>query len=369
MRIIGWALFAVLAAFAFLYAYGCLVLSAPAWKGPVTDHFDGERFHNVPKIEHRGFGEFLKWRFTREVSPWKVREMAPGSPPPERAAEGQVRATPVGHATVLIQMDGLNILTDPVWSERVGPFPWLGPKRYQAPGIRFEDLPPIDVLLITHNHYDHMDLPTIRRLVDRFKPRIYTTLGNAAFLESRGIAVEGELDWWDEAELAGGVKLTAVPARHFSARGLCDRDRTLWASFHIAGPAGSVLFAGDTGFGSHFEEVRSRLGAPRLAILPIGSYKPEWFMSAVHVSPREAVEAMRILGAEAAIPIHYNTFALGDDAQDEASRELTNALADAGVEPGRFQALPPGEFIELSPPAACRACETKTDVNSDGGRP
>ena len=346
MRILSWSLFAAVAALAFAYAYGCLVLSAPHWDGPVSDHFDGNAFHNVPDIEHRGFGEFLRWRLTREPKPWVQRHFEPVVPP-ESVEEGSIRATHVGHATVLIQAHGLNILTDPIWSEKAGPFSWAGVKRYENPGIRLEDLPHIDAVLISHNHYDHMDIPTLKRLVERFKPKIFTTLGNARFLASKGVFGAVELDWWQRADLAEGVKLTAVPARHFSARGPCDRDRTLWSGFAVDGPSGLVLFAGDTGHGDHFGEIRRRLGAPRLALLPIGSYEPGWFMSPVHISPEEAVEVFSILEAEKGMAVHFNTFPLGDDAQDEARDALLSALKRAEVPLQNFIAPHPGTIIEI----------------------
>ena len=350
MRILLWLLFAIIAALAFMYAYGCLVLSTPRWTGPAGDNFDGRIFRNVPDVEHRGFGEFLKWRLTREPRPWVYRHRDPAEPPSETIPPGSIRATHVGHATVLIQAHGLNILTDPIWSDRAGPFSWAGVRRFEPPGIRFDDLPRIDAVLVSHNHYDHMDIPTLRMIVKRFNPKIYTTLGNAHFLKSSGIPGAVEMDWWQEAKLAEGVVLTALPARHFSARGLCDRDRSLWASFAIDGPSGLVFFAGDTGFGAQFEEARTRLGAPRLALLPIGSYKPGWFMAPVHLSPDEAVEAFGILEAERAMAIHFNTFPLGDDAQDEAAEALAAAIEKAQIPPEGFVAPSPGTVLDIGPP-------------------
>jgi L-ascorbate metabolism protein UlaG (beta-lactamase superfamily) len=197
----------------------------------------------------------------------------------------------VNHSTVLVQIDGLNLLTDPVWSDRVGPASWLGVKRLREPGLRIEDLPPIDAGLLSHNHYDHLDLPTLRRIEERFRAPVITGLGNAEFLRRKGIPGGVDLGWWEDHVLAPGVRVTAVPAAHFSGRGLFDRDRTLWCGFVVEGPSGRVYYAGDTGWGPHFAEVRARFGPVRLALLPIGAYRPRWFMKPVHVDPFEAVAA------------------------------------------------------------------------------
>jgi L-ascorbate metabolism protein UlaG (beta-lactamase superfamily) len=242
----------------------------------------------------------------------------------------------VNHATTLIQMDGLNILTDPMWSERASPVQWAGPRRFHAPGIAFEHLPPIDLVVLSHNHYDHLDIGSLRRLSREHRPRIVVPLGVRAFLERKGIRGAEEGDWWTERPVGDGVRLTTVPAKHFSGRGLLDRDRTLWASYVIAGPAGNVYFAGDTGFGPHFEEVRQRFGAIRLAILPIGAYEPLWFMSRVHVSPTEALRAHGVLGASTSLAIHFGTFQLADDGQLEAPRRLEELLQAAGEPRPRF---------------------------------
>ena len=224
----------------------------------------------------------------------------------------------VNHATTLIQMDGVNVLTDPIWSERCSPVSFAGPRRVVPPGLRLDQLPPIDVVLISHNHYDHLDLPTLRRVVEEHRPRILVPVGNRTLLDRAGVRGAEELAWWQSADVRdGAVRVSAVPAQHFAGRGFFDRDRALWAGFVISGPAGSAYFAGDTGFGPHFGEIRDRFGPPRLAILPIGAYRPEWFMSRVHASPDEALRAHRILGAKTSVGIHFGTFRLADDGQDE----------------------------------------------------
>jgi L-ascorbate metabolism protein UlaG (beta-lactamase superfamily) len=318
--------------------------AVPGYEGPASDHFDGKRFRNLEGTDH-GFFAFLKWITNREQGTWRDWiETSPGPAPPERAAPGRLRVTWVNHATLLVQLDGVNILTDPVWSDRVSPVSWAGPRRHRAPGIRFEDLPPIDVVAVSHNHYDHMDVATLRRLVDAHKPVIFCGLGNGAFLEKEGVSGSRELDWWDSVGIDGDVRLTSVPARHFSARGPGDRDRALWTGFVFSGPGGSVYFAGDTGYGSHFAEIGERLGPIDVALLPIGAFRPRWFMSPVHIDPREAIEAHRDLGAHVTIPMHYGTFPLGDDGETEPVDVLRQALGATG-ETG-FEILEMGDSWE-----------------------
>ncbi len=336
-----------------LIAAGC-VLSAPGYEGPRTAHFDGKRFVNEVPRPH-GFGDFLRWVTNRERGEWPEAPLpaGPAALPPARVGGGEIRVTFVNHATVLLQLGGLNVLTDPVWSDRVGPTSWLGVKRLRAAGLRMEDLPPIDLVLLSHNHYDHLDLPTLRTLSERFGAPILTGLGNAEYLRRKGIVEGIDLAWWEKREVAPGVAVTAVPAAHFSGRGLFDRDRTLWCGFVLEGPSGKVYFAGDTGWGPHFEAIRERFGPMRLALLPVGAYEPRWFMSPVHTDPAEAVAAARLLDAETSVGIHFGTFPQADDGMDEPLVDLGAALSrlrDSGEAPPRFLALPNGGVQELPAP-------------------
>ena len=316
--------------------------SVPRWRG-TSAHFDGERFLNVPPIEHQGLGDTLKWMSNRDLGPWKDwTDAPPGPPPPRRVGAGELRVTFVNHATALVQMDGLNILTDPIWSERASPVTWAGPRRHRPPGLRFEDLPPIDIVLVSHNHYDHLDLATLRRLVQAHHPRIVVGLGNLPTLESGGVPGAQELEWWESTDLGGGVQVVAVPAQHFSGRSLTDRDRALWVGYVVRGPSGAVYFAGDTGYGSHFVEIGRHLGPIRLALLPIGAFRPVWFMHRVHLAPEEAVRAADDLGAATSVAIHFGTFALGDDGEEEPPRLLAEAIAAREPRP-RFWVLGFGE--------------------------
>ncbi|MDQ3263213.1 MAG: MBL fold metallo-hydrolase [Myxococcota bacterium] len=329
---------------------GC-VFSAPRYRGPVSDHFDGEAFHNPPGVPDHGFSEVLRWQRERQPGEWRdFAEAPPGPAPVPWVGDGRMRVTFVNHATVLVQMDGLNILTDPIWSDRCSPVPFAGPHRVRPPGIRFEDLPAIDVILISHNHYDHLDLPTLRRLVHAFpQVKIFAGLGVGLLLTREGLHGSVELDWWQERPLAEGVKVIAVPVQHFSGRGLTDRNATLWTGFSVKGPSGSLYLAGDTGYGPHFQAVRERLGSPRLALLPIGAYLPQWFMSPVHINPEEALRAHTDLGAGTSVAIHFGTFPLADDGQDQPVRELERALAGNAELRSRFWVLGFGEGREVPP--------------------
>ncbi len=322
------------------------------YQGPMSDHFDGSRFFNQPGVPERpSFWAAAKWGFSRKSGPWLDHPDAlPGPPPPRRIEQG-IHITFIGHATALIQQDGLNILTDPVWSERVGPsglFSWAGAKRHRPPGIRFEDLPPIDVILLSHDHFDHLDLPTLRRLA-KIHPAatLVAPLGHKAFLLENDVYLQiVELDWWESTPV-GGVRVTATPAAHWSGRGPVA-NRALWSGFALSGPSGMTYYAGDTGWGAHFAQVRERLGVPQVALIPIGAYKPRSFMRAQHIDPAEALEAARLLEARTAIAVHFGTFSLADDGETEPVEELRRLLA-AQPTPLDFWVLGEGEGRTLSP--------------------
>ena len=259
----------------------------------------------------------VKWGVTRKPGPWRRIAAKPGPRPADRIDE--LRVTLINHSTTLVQVAGLNILTDPIWSPRCSPFSFAGPRRYRPPALRFDDLPPIDLVLISHDHYDHLDTPTLRRLAPH-RPQVLTGLGNGPVVRGCGLEV-AELDWWQARE-HGGARVWFVPAQHFSGRGLHDRDRTLWGGFVVESAAGQVYFAGDTGWGAFFGEIRRRLGRPRLALLPIGGYLPRWLMAGVHISPAQAVEAAAVLGAGTSVAIHYGCFRLADEGMEQSEAEL-----------------------------------------------
>jgi len=302
------------------------------------------RFENESPLRHSGFLDIVRWMAHREPGPWrKWTDVPPAPNPPLRVGAGEMRVTFVNHATTLVQMDGVNLLTDPIWSERCSPVSFAGPRRAVPPGLRLDQLPPIDVVVISHNHYDHLDLPTLREVAAAHRPRILVPRGNRSLLDRSRIRNVEELDWWQSVEIRGGVRIAAVPAQHFSGRGLFDRDRALWAGWVATGAAGSAYFAGDTGFGPHFREIRDRFGSPRLALLPIGAYRPEWFMSRVHMSPEEALRAHEILGAGTSVGIHFGTFRLADDGQDEPAARIEALTRESSPAAPRFWVLGFGE--------------------------
>jgi L-ascorbate metabolism protein UlaG (beta-lactamase superfamily) len=306
-------------------------------------HFDGKRFFSPDAPEPRGWRDVLRWQLTsrREQSPRFVSDVEPTTPP--AVVPGKtLRITMVNHSTVLLQHNGINILTDPIWSERTSPLSWAGPRRRRAPGVRRADLPRIDVVLLSHNHYDHLDTATLRWLAASDTTSFVVPTGVARFLRSLGIAKVSELDWGDSVAV-GDSSVHAVPATHFSGRSLFDRNRTLWCGYVVTSPYGNIYYAGDTAFGSHFAHIRELFGAPRLALLPIGAYEPRWFMSPVHMGPDQAIEAHRILEAQASVATHHGTFQLADDGIDTARRELL-----AQSPPGAFRVLGNGQSVELA---------------------
>lgn len=351
-RLIGRSVGALLGLTAVTTVGVACALSAPAWKGPVTDHFDGKTF-STPGVTdtHASFANFLKWQASRDRGPWRSSHDEPlGQPPPREVGAGQMRVTFIGHATTLIQLDGVNVLTDPIYSDRASPVTFAGPKRVRPPGIRFEELPRIDAVVVSHNHNDHLDLPTLRRINAAWpRARILVGLGNKAFLESKHIENVSEFDWWQSTEVRG-VRVVSVPSQHFSNRGLLDTNATLWCGWALEGRGGRAYFAGDTGYGPHFKAAAERLGPFRLAVLPIGAYRPEWFMGPIHMAPVEAVQAALDLRATLALPMHYGTFQLTDDGETEPLEALARALAKT---PAPFAPLGFGEGLDV-PEAARR---------------
>ncbi len=313
-----------------LWLAGPPVPSAPAPPAPPaeTDYtaaFDGNRFQQPEPVTHP-FGDWAKRQRTTKRGPWPDFTDTPlGSAPAGRVCDGEIAVTFVNHATLLIQMDGVNILTDPTWAARS--VPTVGIKRRRPAGIRFEDLPRIDAVVVSHNHHDHMDIPTLRRLWQHYQPPVFVGLRSSVFLERKGIGGGRDLDWWQSAEIAPGITVTAVPARHHSNRSLFDRNRMLWCGFVVSGPSGSVFFAGDTGWGRHFEEIGKRFPNIKVALLPIGGFMPEWYQRKQHIGPVDALQATRDLGATTMIPMHFGTFPNGEEAEGQAVSVLVDAVA------------------------------------------
>ncbi len=317
-------------------------------KAPHSDHFDGERFHNVERVDH-GLGSVLKWLTTRDGEKWpEWVESTPGETPKLRVGGGEAVVTLINHATFLIQTDSLNILTDPVWSRRVSPVSFAGPKRVRAPGLRLDQLPPIDAVLISHNHYDHVDLPTLRKLAKRNDPKVFCPLGVESMLSKAGFSEVIAMDWWQSAALTPqGIDVTFVPARHFSGRGLFDRNKSLWGGFVLQSSLGPIYFGGDTGYSEHFRQIREKFGPMRLSLLPIGAYEPRWFMSPVHINPAEAVTAHIDLQSGLSLGMHFGTFPLADEGFDQPLRDLETALDSLGVDKEIFFAPDFGKPVFL----------------------
>ncbi|MEO8722475.1 MAG: MBL fold metallo-hydrolase [Sphingobium sp.] len=346
----------------------CLIITiAPAfldriyYSGPISAHYDGAHFDNpdgeinMPTASGKGgnmLGRFLLSQASRP--PWPDHVEVHPNVPPAHVNGTAMRATWVGHATVLIQADGLNILTDPIWSDRAGPMAGLGPKRVAAPGINFAALPKIDVVLVSHNHYDHMDLPTLKRLWDRDRPLIITSLGNDTIIKGAGVPSRA-LDWGGMTQLANGAKVHVVRNHHWSSRWGKDKNRALWSAFLIETRAGNIFFAGDTGAGNmQWANEARRFGPIRLAMIPIGAFRfnPGQMSNDAHIGPEQAVEVLERLGASTAIPIHWGTFRLSNEAYDTPPAMLKLFTACAGIAHERFAPLAIGQAINVAPYSA-----------------
>lgn len=319
------------------------------YTGPVSDHFDGMRFFNPDHPDtDRSFRQMLQWKFGEKAAQWPKGDTA-RQVRPEPRVDG-LRITMVGHATLLIQAEGLNILTDPVWSDRTSPVSFAGPRRVGPPGIAFADLPSIDAVLLSHNHYDHLDIASLKRLHAAHHPLIVTPLGNDTIV--RGAIADARLasgDWGSDVALADSASVTIVPAYHWSARGMGDRRMALWGGFFLRTGRAAVYFAGDTGYGDGaiFRAMHAGYGAPDVALLPIGAYAPRWFMAAQHTDPEEAVRIMLDLNARSAIGIHWGCFQLTDEAREEPARLLQQALRARGIAEARFPAASAGDVFDI----------------------
>lgn len=327
-----------------------------------TDHHAAHGFRNPwPDSEPRGFRDVLRWSLQR-----RRQEIAPDPPPgafplaaptfSPRVGRDELVATWVGHSTVLLQAGGVNILLDPIWSERASPVQFAGPRRLVEPAFELERLPPIDVVLTSHNHYDHLDRGTVKRL-SHLMPDIkwIAPLGLGEVIRSWGAADVRELDWWNTGCLetrGGAVRVTATPAQHFSARGFADRGRTLWCSWVIASGPFKAFFAGDTAYHPEFGEIARRYAPFDLLMLPVGAYEPRWFMRTVHMNPPEALRAYGELSSmqnepPALLPIHWGTFRLTDEPMEEPPEWTRRLWREARHDEGKLWLLQHGETKRL----------------------
>jgi L-ascorbate metabolism protein UlaG (beta-lactamase superfamily) len=314
-----------------------------------SDHFDGVRFFNPSGAAGQPFSA-LPRLFRTPRARWPLRvSVTPTRPPAFDDATAVV--TFVGHSTWLIQTERETILTDPMYSRRAGPFNRFGPERVRDPAVAFDDLPPITLVLLSHNHYDHCDVATLRQLSRKFDPLVVTPVGNGRLLRSIGLRRYEELDWWQRSTGAG-LPITVTPAQHFSARHLFDRNRALWGGFTLDLRHARLYFAGDSGYGPMFRQIGERLGPIDLALLPVGAYEPRWFMKDIHMNPAEAVQAHLDLGAKQTLGMHFGTFQLTTEAIDEPQRALAIALASHRVPEAQFQTLEFGGSFFLGKRAA-----------------
>jgi L-ascorbate metabolism protein UlaG (beta-lactamase superfamily) len=317
---------------------------------PISDHFDGKIFHNQNRASDvdRSIYELLKWKLGGKVKEWPDQVVDNVEPElPSSLESGEAAVTFVNHATDLIQLKNLNVITDPVFSERVSPLKWAGPKRHRQPGVSLEALPPIQIIVVSHNHYDHMDLDSLAKITKRDHAKVLVPLGNKKFLKAQGIEDVEELDWWQSLTLADGSKITLVPMQHWSSRGLFDQSETLWGGFVIEASGLKILFAGDTGYGQQFREIREKFGPLDISILPIGAYEPRWFMEPQHMNPKDAVQAHIDLGSALSIGTHFGTFQLTDEGIEDPVVDLQKSLLELGVDPQKFLAPKHGQTIRF----------------------
>ena len=375
LKIIGGVLLFLVIAVALAIVIVPRFLDRIYYEGPASDHFDGARFFNPdgdadtlrPGPRGSGGRAGFFWRYLTGSDgrpPWPEHvAVVPGKPEPRVDGERMV-ATWIGHATVLIQTQGLNILTDPIYAEKAGPL-GFGPKRVTAPGVRFEDLPKIDLVLVSHNHYDHLDKAALKRIWERDKPTIVTSLGNDSVIGQTG-AKATALDWGQRLEVRPGVNVAVTRNHHWGSRWFTDRNRALWSSFVVTLPSGgNLFFAGDTGLGDgKWPAEAAALGPIRLALIPIGAFRfePGQMVSGSHIGPIDAARVFHRLGASTAIPIHWGTFRLSYEQRDTPPKMLELALRCAGGDPARFAPPEMGRAVDVPPYAApTRLDEAKLD--------
>lgn len=304
-------------------------------------HFDGKQFLFPGDTSRPGLREILKWKLTSQAKPWAAPEPVVARPAPPAPAEGMT-VTWIGHSSFLVQTPQLALLIDPVFSERASPFARLGPKRAVGPGVAFASLPRLDAVLVSHDHYDHCDVAALKQLARDHRAVLVTPLGYGPLLGSLGFRDHVQLDWWQEQSLAGG-SVRLVPSRHWCRRLPWDTNRRLWGGFVLRAAGRMLYFVGDSGYQVDlFKEIRTRCGAPDIALIPIGAYEPRWFMADAHMNPAEAVQVHLDVAARQSIGMHWGTFQLTDEPRLEPVEHLASASAEKGLKAGEFVVLPPG---------------------------
>ncbi len=319
-------------------------------KNRMMPDWDGKRFSYPGENILASPADVLRWVVTRKPTRWPARlPNPPADSVIDRVPGTGLRITYINHATTLIQGGGLNLLTDPVFSRRVSPVSFAGPKRHREPGLSLSQLPPIDVVLLSHTHYDHMDARSLKQLQQRDDPVVLAPLNTASLIKKLCGSEAEQLSWWDEHILDNEIRITLVPARHWTSRSPGDQNKALWGGFVLSMPGGAVYFAGDTGYGrgDHFEQIRQYCEPLRCALLPIGAYEPRWFMKPQHMNPEEAVQSFVDLQAAYAVAIHHGTFQLTDEAHDAPATALLESLEAHGIEQAQFRALGNGQAWDI----------------------
>lgn len=315
-----------------------------------SDNFEKDEFKNVNAVEFLSLWEMFKASLESDVehAVWpEWIETKTDESPLKRMNSANTRITFINHATFLIQSGGFNILTDPVFSERTSPFTFVGPKRVHNPGITIENLPPIDVIIISHDHYDHLDLASIETIAKRDNPKIYMGLGVGERLSGTEQIIE--MDWWQSSQVAENFQLWFLDVQHFSGRWLNDRNSTLWGGFLLEINGQKIYFGGDSGYADHYKRTFEHFGSVDLAFLPIGAYAPRDFFKAIHMDPAEAVQAHMELNAGMSIGMHYGTFQLTAEDINDPLIALETAKNNANIKPSEFITLDIGKPFELKP--------------------
>lgn len=315
---------------------------------PASDHFNGKTFFNPGVQAERGWLDVLRWQLTSRRTDWPDWvEITPQAAPPAPKDDG-IEVTWINHSTFLLQTPAGAILTDPVFSARASPVSWAGPKRHHAPGVAFEALPKISTVLLSHDHYDHCDAPTLQRLAREHQPQFVAPLGHETLLREFGAARVVELDWWQTHELTDGTTVTLTPSQHWTRRRMGGTNRRLWGGFYLQHAKHRLWFAGDSAYNhGMFRDIATRCGAPDLALIPIGAYEPRWFMKTAHMNPAEAVLTHRDVGARRSLAMHWGCFQLTDEGREAPVAALEQARMAAGLDPGTFLVMTPGESLRV----------------------
>ena len=312
----------------------------------LSDHFNGKTFRFPGDTRETGLWDVIRWKVKSKAEAWGPVEALPPQAPPPRPGTG-LTVSWIGHSTFLIQTPSLTLLTDPVFSHRASPFAWIGPQRALPAAMTLESLPKVDAILLSHDHYDHCDLASLRAVARAHRPRLFAPLGHEGLVRGFGFSAIQTLDWWDTTNL-GDLTITFTPARHWCRRWPWDTNRRLWGGFMVNTPDRRLYFAGDSGYHpTLFKDIGSRLGAPDLSLLPIGAYEPRWFMESAHMNPSEAVAVHNDVNSKLSVGMHWGTFQLTDEAREDPVRDLELASRKAGLGPRAFIVLQPGGTVAV----------------------